>query len=88
MDGRQMMMTGNETPKLHGEELDKELHECMSELWKVYREAVTKHNAKPFNECFADLYKKHTDKAVIAFIECMGMGLVPAVNRRVQEGEK
>ena len=71
-----------------GEDLDKELHECMSIIWKAYRESVTNHNAKPFNECFAELYHKHKNDIVVRFIECMGMGLVPAVNKRVQEGKK
>lgn len=74
--------------KMVGEELDKALHECMGVIWKAYRESVTTGNAKPFNACFRDLYAKYNDSAVHRFVECTGMGLVQAVNRRIQEVEK
>lgn len=84
----QMMMTANDDSRKHGDELDKDLHECMSDLWRAYRLAVTGHNAKPFNDCFPALYAKHKDKAVVQFVECMGMGLVDALNRHIQEDGK
>lgn len=74
--------------KLSGDDLDKALHDCMSVIWTSYRESVMTGNAKPFNSCFSELYAKYHDSAVSRYVECMGMGLVQAVNRRVQEAKE
>lgn len=74
--------------KLHGEDLDKALHDCITVLWQAYRASVTTYNAKPYNECFKGLYAKYHDGAVQRFIECAGMGLVESVNRRVHEQDE
>ena len=65
------------------DQIDHKIHECMSVIWKAYREAVLTNNAKPFNECFLPLYQKYKDAPVQRFIECMGMGLVQALNGRL-----
>ena len=67
-----------------GDELDKALHECMGVIWKAYRDAVLTNNAAPFNECFDKLYKEYDDDTVCRFIEGMGMGLAPAINKRIR----
>lgn len=85
MSGQQQTIESN-ADKMQGDELDKALHECMSVIWKSYRESVTTGNAKPFNACFSGLYEKYTDDAVQRFIQCTGMGLVQAVNRRLGHG--
>lgn len=74
--------------KLSGDDLDKALHDCMSVIWASYRKSVMTGNAKPFNSCFTDLYAKYHDDAVRRYVECTGMGLVQAVNRRVQEAKE
>jgi len=64
------------------DELDKALHDCMTTIWKAYRSG----NVKEFNSCFQGLYDKYDDQAILSFISGMGMGLAPAVNRRVLYG--
>lgn len=85
MSGLQQTIESN-TEKMHGEELDKALHECMSVIWKAYRESVSTGNAKQFNACFSGLYEKYADDAVQRFVQCTGMGLVQALNRRLGNG--
>lgn len=68
---------------LEGEELDKALYDVMNTLWKAYRESVIQKSYKTFNGCFDVLYGKYTDRGVVRFIEGMGMGLVNALNRRI-----
>lgn len=64
--------------KFYGDELDKALHDCMTTIWKAYRSG----NVKEFNKCFSDLRMKYDDSVIECFIQGMGMGLAPAVNRR------
>lgn len=71
---------------MNGEELDKALYECMTTIWKSYRESVTEKNYRPFNHCFDPLYKKYEDPAVNRFIAGMGMAFVDALNRRIKNG--
>ena len=66
-------------------DLDRDLHDCMTTIWKAYREATLSNNAKPFNDVFKGLYEKYDDMAVKTYIQYMGMGLAPAVNRRVRD---
>ena len=63
---------------MNQEELDKALHDCMNTIWKAYRSG----NVEEYNACFQGLYDKYDDKTVVCFIQGMGMGLAPAVNRR------
>ena len=71
---------------MSGEELDRAIHDCMTTIWKAYRESVTTGNYKPYNACFRELYDKYTDLAVQRFIQGMGMGMVEAANRRIKNG--
>lgn len=64
-------------------ELDKALYDCMNTIWKAYRSG----NVKDFNKCFSDLRMKYDDSVVECFIQGMGMGLAPAVNRRAHESQ-
>lgn len=82
----QQTMKNEPAEKMHGENLDRALHDCMSVIWKAYRESVTTGNAKPFNSCFKDLYAKYSDDAVQRYIQCAGMGFVQAINRRLGDG--
>lgn len=70
---------------MNGDDLDRALHECMTTIWKAYRESVTSKNFKPYNSCFSDLYEQYPDTAVQRFIQGMGLGLVDAMNRRIHE---
>ena len=64
-------------------ELDKALYDCMNTIWKAYRSG----NVKDFNKCFSDLRMKYDDSVVECFIQGLGMGLAPAVNRRTHESQ-
>ena len=66
---------------MNGDELDKALHDCMNTIWKAYRSG----NVKAYNRCFQDLRYKYDDSVIECFIQGMGMGLAPAVNRRAHE---
>lgn len=68
---------------MNGEELDKALYDCMNTIWKAYRSG----NVKEFNSCFQGLYDKYDDQVILGFISKMGMGLIPAVNRRANENQ-
>lgn len=68
---------------MNGEELDKALHDCMATIWKAYRSG----NVKEFNGCFSALRMKYDDSVIECFIQGMGMGLAPAVNRRTNENQ-
>lgn len=72
---------------MNGEELDRALHECMSTIWKAYRDAVQSGNFQPFNNCFGELYNKYDDITVQKFIQGMGMGLAPAATRHIRCGQ-
>lgn len=83
---KQMVVDTKQKPVevvLEGEDLDKGLYDVMNTLWKAYRESVTQGSYKTFNGCFDVLYGKYTDRGVVRFIEGMGMGLVNALNRRI-----
>lgn len=69
---------------MDNEELDKALHDCMTTIWKAYRSG----DVKTFNKCFNDLRMKYDDSVIECFIQGMGMGLAPAVNRRVHNENK
>lgn len=69
------------------EDLDKALHDCMTTIWKAYREAVQSGNFQPFNNCFGELYNKYDDITVQKFIQGMGMGLAPAATRHIRSGK-
>lgn len=71
---------------MDGEALDRAIHDCMTTIWKAYRESVTTGNYKPYNSCFRELYDKYPDLAVQRFIQGMGMGMVEAANRRIKNG--
>ena len=73
--------------KLEGDELDKALYDVMTTLWKAYRQSVTDNSYKVYNASFEPLYGKYTDRGVVRFIEGFGMGLVNALNRRIDNGE-
>lgn len=60
------------------DELDIALHDCMTTIWKAYRSG----DVKEYNKCFSELYNKYDDSVVVCFIQGMGLGLAPAVNRR------
>ena len=66
-----------EAERLYGDALDSALHDCMSVIWKAYRSGVAS-----FNSVFPVLYHKYSDPVVTRFIECMGIGLASAVNRK------
>lgn len=84
--GKQMEIKSPATVevKLNGEELDKALYDVMNTLWKSYRESVNTQNYAPYNNAFPALYEKYTDRTVVRFIEGFGMGMVNALNRRVE----
>lgn len=65
------------------EELDKALHDCMNSIWKAYRTG----DVKVFNNIFKELYSEYSDPAVVCFIQGMGMGLAPAMNRSANENK-
>ncbi len=85
MSGKQLSISIEENgQRLDGEELDKALHDVMGVLWKAYRESVTTQSYAPYNGAFPTLYEKYGDKTVIRFIEGFGMGMVNALNRRIE----
>ena len=88
MNGKQMEIKSPTVAeiKLEGEALDKALHDVMTTLWKAYRESVTTQNYAPYNNAFPALYEKYTDKTVVRYIEGFGMGMVNALNRRIEHG--
>lgn len=79
---QQEMMKVIPEQMLSPEDLDHALHECMVTIWKAYRTST-----KDFNGCFDALYKKYTDPAVVRFVECMGLGLCGACNRKVRDND-
>lgn len=73
---------------LKGEELDKALYDVMNTLWKAYRQSIYENSYTAYNDSFKPLYAKYTDRGVVRFIEGFGMGLVNALNRRVDNNGK
>lgn len=69
--------------ELNNEELDRALYDCMTVIWAAYRQAVVSGNYACFNLCFDQLYDKYSDDKVRTFIKKMGLGLVPAINKRI-----
>lgn len=69
--------------KMDQQEIDKALHDCMTTIWKAYRSG----DVKTYNKCFSELYGKYDDSVIECFIQGMGMGLAPAVNRRAHENK-
>ena len=85
MSGEQLAIKKVEpSATLVGEELDHAIYDCMTTIWKAYRESVTTRNYKPYNSCFSALYEKYPDVAVQRYIQGVGLGLVDAVNRRIK----
>lgn len=62
---------------MNSEEIDKALHECMSELWKVYRNDPDK-----LYDTLRELHKKYPDSTVSDFMTHMCFGLLGAVRRK------
>lgn len=69
---------------MNGDDLDKALHECMSVIWKAYRESVQNGNFSAFNGCFHGLYEKYDDVAIQKFIGWMGLALSPAAYKQIR----
>lgn len=60
------------------EEIDLQMHNCMTVIWAAYRTG----NVEKFNKTFADLYAKYQDETVQQFIKGMGWGLAAAINKK------
>lgn len=70
---------------MNPDDFDKAVYDCITSLWKAYRESVGVNDYKPLGESVKSLYARHKDKDLRRFIEVASMVFSWMAHRRLEE---